>query len=314
MILWLLVSCSSPLFTKGLAPIEGVSRGPGTSVEARSCETCHEDQHEQWSGSRHALAFTNQVFQVALAQSSPQQWCIDCHGPRAEAREAGIDCAVCHVRDGAILVPSNHSDGADEFHPVRVEPTMSDSRFCAGCHQFETPSLSSKGGFYSKHPMQNTYEEWRASPAGEAGEQCQGCHMGKAGHRFPGAHAIDFVRSAVEIDVSRVDGVMTATLNSKSVGHDLPTGDPFRRLELRLCTDPELERVRHRLVLWREFDEDFVPASDTTLEAGVPQVWTVEVDDEPLWWRLDYFYGDAEHEPLLTAGDVSFRLAEGRVP
>jgi len=64
------------------------------------------------------------------------------------------------------------------------------AEFCAACHQFgpRGPSLNGK-------PLENTYEEWRTSPAARRGLACQSCHMPDRRHRWRGIHDPEMVKS-----------------------------------------------------------------------------------------------------------------------
>ncbi len=311
----LLQGCGGLSFPRGLAPIEGITLS-GRSVDARACAACHPKQHAQWSTSRHAVASTNPVYTASLQDASPRGWCANCHGPRATDRQAGIDCAVCHVRDDAVLVSSREAktDAARAAHPVRVEPMLAEPRFCAGCHQFDTPDpdreSSAPNGFFSGHPMQDTFGEWQRA---KVDQDCQDCHMDEAGHRFPGAHTPDLVRSAVDVQITRHDRGIRAVLTSRDIGHDLPTGDPFRRLVFRLCETATCAGPQHKTVLMRRFDEDFRPIDDQTIQTGVPRV--LELPDGPfIRWQLDYFYGEPRFEPGLPDDEVGFTITSGPVP
>jgi hypothetical protein len=74
-------------------------------LDARGCAACHRAIVDEWSKSRHALAWTNGIFQREYS-ARPQAWCVNCHAPLttqqldlAGTRAAqGVDCATCHVR------------------------------------------------------------------------------------------------------------------------------------------------------------------------------------------------------------------------
>ncbi|HET7875605.1 MAG TPA: hypothetical protein VFN71_08770, partial [Methylomirabilota bacterium] len=80
-------------------------------------------------------------------------------------------------------------------------------------------------------PLENTYEEWRASPAARQGLQCQDCHMPDRRHQWRGIHDPEMVKSGVRIAVTtdrpryrpgeRVQA--TVTVSSVRVGHYFPT-------------------------------------------------------------------------------------------
>ncbi len=127
------------------------------------------------------------------------------------------------------------------------QPGLSDSRFCASCHEYNNPDTGAPG--------QNTYSEWLASPFSQPGESfraCQDCHMPAAtepgpissfgsqpirpseqrrSHRFTGATpttlagaidlAIDAGQVGTELEV-------TALVTNAGAGHRFPTGISLR--------------------------------------------------------------------------------------
>jgi len=100
------------------------------------------------------------------------------------------------------------------------------SEFCASCHQFEPTDLQLNGKL-----LENTYAEWKASPAARQGLQCQSCHMPDRRHLWRGIHDPDMVKSDVEISLRtdrpryRPGDQLRATLSIRSVrvGHYFPT-------------------------------------------------------------------------------------------
>jgi len=80
-------------------------------------------------------------------------------------------------------------------------------------------------------PLENTYEEWRASPAAREGRQCQDCHMPDRRHLWRGIHDPDMVKAGIRISFTtdrhryRPGEEVRATLSiaSTNVGHFFPT-------------------------------------------------------------------------------------------
>ncbi len=130
---------------------------------------------------------------------------------------------------------------------------MGDERLCATCHEVPLLGLGAVDAWqvgerpHSDVRAQDTIEEWRHSDAAAEGRSCRTCHMQNASHRFLGARDAAFVRSAFAVDAAVVDGVDGAMvqvhLSARDAGHAIPTGDPFRRLLVRVCADPSCERV-----------------------------------------------------------------------
>ena len=118
-------------------------------LAAGSCEGCHAEQHAQWSASRHATAPSNPLFLASFELHRERRWCLTCHVPKAGA----VGCTSCHLPGTA--------------HGAKV-----DAAVCAGCHDFDVP----KELHVAEGPMQNTWDEWRASPAARDGRTCASCH------------------------------------------------------------------------------------------------------------------------------------------
>jgi hypothetical protein len=100
------------------------------------------------------------------------------------------------------------------------------SEFCASCHQFTPDGLTLNG-----KPVENTFEEWRVSPAAKRGQQCQDCHMPDRRHLWRGIHDAEMVKSGVRISfrTSRAryrpgeQVEATLTIANTGVGHYFPT-------------------------------------------------------------------------------------------
>ncbi|MEK7837433.1 MAG: hypothetical protein AAB328_05560, partial [candidate division NC10 bacterium] len=105
-------------------------------------------------------------------------------------------------------------------------PAFLRAEFCASCHQFPPDAFALNGKL-----LENTYAEWRASPAARQGLQCQDCHMPDRRHLWRGIHDPDMVKSGVEISLAtdrpryRLGQNLHATLTitSRRVGHHFPT-------------------------------------------------------------------------------------------
>jgi hypothetical protein len=84
--------------------------------------------------------------------------------------------------------------------------------------------------------MQTTITEHAASAA--ASRSCAACHMphgagGRRSHAFAASRDPDLLRRAVDVRASRAGATAARiTLTPRDVGHALPTGDLFRRLEI----------------------------------------------------------------------------------
>lgn len=339
------------LFPGGRAPVAvgPAPRGTG-SADAAGCAACHAEIAAEWRASMHSAAWTDEVFQAAYAVE-PMAFCRNCHAPanahaepRGAAADDGVSCAVCHVRDEHVLA-TRRSGSAP--HPVMAVRAMGESRYCAGCHQFNFPGDTGRGGahFETGEPMQDTYAEWLDSAAAAEQTQCQGCHMpwvddARGGrhrsHRFPGGRDLALLRSALDVSVTaRVEGdhtLVTATLTPRALGHSFPTGDLFRRVEVSAAwADEPASAVRVGLA--REFSN--VPArtphgsltfvrrqsADTRLAAaglGPPRVVTLALPGTrrgAVRWSLDHLLMPTPLAASQGVGEPRNRLvvADGTV-
>lgn len=320
-------------FSRGEEPLD-VHSAPSMQ-DAALCASCHHEQAAQWTGSRHALAWTNDLFQEGFFRE-PLGFCIHCHaplsaqkaeiaanldwyrwrGPRGEGQpilrarapeplaEQGVSCAVCHVRDGAVLTPDPTPLAP---HPSRATPALLTDAVCQGCHEFSVHDADMRP---TDVPMQSTWTEWTAWRAAGGTERCQDCHMPDRSHRLRGAYDLDWLRASVRVEA--MGGAYT--LQTVGVGHDLPTGDLFRHMTLE-----ERRGAEWVTLAWigRDFavdrDEAGRPskrlASDTALKPGERRV--VQGRGGP--WRLRYHYGAAEDEAAgrLPIEDLIVTLHEG---
>jgi len=228
------------------------------SLAPRDCGACHPVQYEDWRASIHARSMgpgvAGQLVEMAKRDPAGPRACLVCHAPLAEQapvvrRRAGLEtnpafdqalqregvvCAACHVRQHQRFGPPPRADAQGARVPREQLPhngatyvaAYLRAEFCAACHQFgpNGPSLNGK-------PLENTYEEWRTSPAAGRGLQCQDCHMPDRRHRWRGIHDPEMVKSGVKVSLAlerarhrpgqRVRA--TVTVASVNVGHYFPT-------------------------------------------------------------------------------------------
>jgi nitrate/TMAO reductase-like tetraheme cytochrome c subunit len=228
------------------------------SLAPSSCGTCHPAQLADWRTSRHARSMAPGVSGqlVGMWSRDPEsaQICASCHAPLAEQQpkiavhgrlgpnpdfdaglqRAGVTCAACRVRHHERFGPprrdrslaSSTSRGNLPHNGVTRTAAFTRSEFCASCHQFTADDLALNGKL-----LENTYEEWKRSPAARSGRQCQDCHMPDRRHLWRGIHDPAMVKSGVEITVTTEQpryrpGEEVAALiavNNVGVGHDFPT-------------------------------------------------------------------------------------------
>lgn len=340
------VVCGSALadpfgFSPGLAPVDlqpGNPNAPGW-MSAAECGDCHAEQHAQWEASRHRMAWTNALFQAGYL-AEPKRFCVNCHAPlRAQAAEIdrnrawrtaewrtggqhsvpfapephaaeGVTCAVCHLRDGDILVAELPPNADEAVHGFVVEPAIREATFCTSCHQFAIPNPAGM----PTQLMQATAREHAAwSQASGHTTACQGCHMPGGSHAFgAGAHDLDALASAVEVRAEA--GALT--LRSVGVGHHLPTGDLFRHLTVDVEVQGSWTVVA---TLGRQFsveqgtDGQTIKreAGTTALVPGVPQ--RVPLPQGATHWRVVYHYGGPHDEArgLLDPRELTVVLHTG---
>lgn len=245
---------------------------PARIALERGCGECHTAQAHDWSSSQHASAWSSAAFQRAF-EREPLAFCRNCHAPEGDAlADVGVGCVSCHVEPGEARI---WTAGAT-FEPGRAvgcalpvarSPAFAGSSACAGCHEFAFPDSPLR-----QEPllMQSTIREHRESAA--AAQACIDCHMPPArGHAFPGAYDVDMLRRALKIDARREGVEVVLSLQPGAVGHAVPTGDLFRRLEISLTTRDD--EGREQLLARRWLGRRFGPGREGALSL------TVELED-----------------------------------
>lgn len=300
------------------------------------CTDCHDEVTAEWSASAHRASFTNDLFQNEWHLHG-DPWCVRCHAPAADASAPagvaatdGISCAVCHVVGGVVV--SSRVSG-DAPHEVRADPAFATETQCAKCHSVAfPPSVRVAAG----QALQDTLTEWQRS--GAPGP-CQDCHMpprpdfdasggARAGrlhrsHLFPGARDAALLSSSVRVTASArcVNGRtrVELTLEAGAVGHDVPTGDVFRRLEVsaalrsrpagRVLANLERRFAVGRDGLVRQIADERVPVGGSREVALV-----LSGCDELVDWSVDWLALDATvaDERAIVDTDVRRRVAQGR--
>ncbi len=244
---------SIPVTTQGPAPHGGYPFA--LKLDSASCGACHPQPYTAWQRSLHAQAFSpGLAAQLAAFTREEQKDCLRCHAPREEqqsewlarklsAKIDGVDCAACHVRGGVRLGPKT----VDSTPHGRVEANtlFTRSEFCAGCHQFGPDDLTLQG-----KPLENTYEEWKASRYARENVSCQRCHMPDARHEFKGIHDPEMTRKGLAVRVQRVRDGIRFTATNAGAGHHLPTyTTPLVRIEI-LAAGQRREHVIRRELAW----------------------------------------------------------------
>lgn len=333
------------LFTNGLGPLE--LRGPdGAPWTSADCGECHTQRHREWQASGHARAWTEPLFQVSWADH-PQAWCVNCHLPGAAAQAAlygterpvdpaalittphpvpealaeGVGCPACHLRDGEVLTPSRPSWLARRMHPVRQEPTLASADFCGGCHEFNFP-LRAHGPFaYGDQPIQSTLSEWRTTGDDTP---CQGCHMPRGRHTFPGAHDDALLARTLDLELAPLGpDRLRATLTATGAAHRVPTGDPFRKLVLELCGDDACETRVGRASWLRVHgptEDSWALVEDRSVPPPAPgqrsasRAIDVALDGPVVAWRLWMVLGEDRLRGRVPEEHMRRLVLEGGAP
>lgn len=233
------VPLPGPAPRSALRPLVGI----GLPTDER-CGDCHAEIAKEWQRSLHRAAWENDYFQHAYAVE-PLAFCRGCHAPLAdpstepgaEARHAGVGCTTCHVVPGGVVgarVIAAQKDG----HDVIGDARMSTPAACGRCHDFAFPG--------SRRPdidrMQKTIHEHAQSA--HAAKPCQDCHMplvpSRQGpphrqHDFRVMGNREFLARAIVVQESKIEnGALHLDLTLGTIGHAFPTGDLYRRVEVRV--------------------------------------------------------------------------------
>jgi hypothetical protein len=345
-----------------LAP-QGEAPGRFTPVERSlapaDCGSCHPVQLADWRSSLHAKSMgpgiTGQLVEMIRSDPASARSCFTCHAPLAEqtpvirsgdalapnpALDAalqlqGIVCASCHVRRHERFGPPRRDGTTASSKPREHLPhngvtrtsAFLRSEFCASCHQFTPEGFALNGKL-----LENTFEEWRASPAARQGRQCQDCHMPDRRHTWRGIHDPEMVKSGVRIDLATERGRhrpgdevrATVTIENTGVGHAFPTYVTPRvlvRAELLDASGEPVAGSREERAIGREVALDLSrEVSDTRIPAGGRFTFTYARRLDGAGLRLsvrvivypDHFY-TGFFETLLEsgagAGDAQIREA-----
>lgn len=305
------------------------------SLEPQSCGECHAQQFADWSSSLHSRSVgPGLLWQLRTFEPAQANECLGCHAPLAEQKalvalehgwpnapassapafvgeqlhRQGLVCAACHVRGhkrfgppGAVAPSASQPHGGYE-----AEAAFSDSRFCSSCHQFGPEGRRVNGKL-----VEDTYEEWRASPQAKQGRSCQSCHMPGRRHLWRGVHDPAMVDAALgrELRVQRLDGTrirVSAVMRNRGAGHRLPTYlVPKIRVELHLYGERRGEHLRlgHH-VIGRTVDVALErELADTRLAPGAQHAIRFETALPAGTWRavLRTVVAPAEHYERMFA-------------
>ncbi len=244
------------------------------SLSAKQCGVCHQTHYNEWKLSTHANAWTDKQFQAELKKETSPFMCINCHIPLQnqqeyiikglvdgdiyqpvkelnpefdeELQQEGINCASCHVRDGAIIGPTGTKKAP---HKTIKDTKHLSENLCIGCHNAVaviTPDLVCSF---------ETGDEWKEGPY-YGKKDCKICHMEPINreivsgygerlshlHYFAGSgipkvdtlktkmlNGLEVYPSEIKKNISVKDSVrFSLKVKNEHAGHRVPTGDPER--------------------------------------------------------------------------------------
>lgn len=202
-------------------------------TSAEDCKSCHPQYYDEWSGSSHAYAIKDPVFQAlrnvgqSLYIGSLDGACTKCHsaagmrtgdikwGPYQvdqlhPVSQEGVTCDICHSisnvhtisNAGFDLAPSDTKFGSTQdpdsnsFHKSEYSPLFESSDLCGSCHDLKTED---------DVPLEAAYLEWETAGFGMTAKTCQDCHMPEyIGEMIPGGqqrtlHKHTFVGGAIPL-------------------------------------------------------------------------------------------------------------------
>jgi hypothetical protein len=234
----------------GAMPGPRRQRGEAAVAQNAACEGCHEDVAREWRGSLHQRSNIEPAYQRAFA-IEPMRFCQGCHAPEsdldadapADVSALGVGCVTCHVTsEGILAAPLAPGASIAEArgstpHAVVRDPRFSSGDACASCHEFPFPDAGVRG---SIELMQSTHTEHARSPFAET--SCASCHMPAGGggggrarrsHAFAASRDPAILQGSVRVEAQRTGRTtVRITLTPRGVGHAIPTGDLFRRIEV----------------------------------------------------------------------------------
>ena len=293
--------------TTSVPPLSLIELGP---VEANAaCERCHSAVAAEWRGSLHQQAWTDPVFLGAYA-IEPLPFCRGCHAPMADisnsndpARLLGVGCVTCHLA-GEDILGVRDVEARQGGHAVVGSPQLANSSACESCHQFEFPVPQEAA-------MQSTAREHEQSPQRDTA--CQACHMAAPSAQESSRRSHSFqvhgdparLRSSLRVTARRTSpsSIEVSLRASPEVGHAVPTGDMFRRLEVHARALGAPEQSAAPVVLARQFRMQQREQSVLRIQVGDTRV---PASGEPQVAQLNFA------QPLGAAG-VEWRVVYRRM-
>lgn len=214
-----------------------------------TCRDCHEDQVEQFSRGKHALAWAAlkampTTHQLPMALVDGMKGCGGCHKIglktddeiaqlKAEGSGHGIaSCDACHTR-----------------HTFSVKEA-SQPQACQTCHMgFDHPQWEMYSS--SKHGVRYLLKQSGVLPEGTPAPTCQTCHMADGNHEVRTAWGFLAVRLPLPEDEQWKSDQITIL---QALGVLDPEGNPTARLDLIKAADvarltqEDFDRERNKMI------------------------------------------------------------------
>jgi hypothetical protein len=289
---WAAEHWQRPIPPQGPAPAGYLEQAK--SLLPEDCGVCHPAQYADWKASLHSLTMgagvTGQL--PALGLDDAMQ-CHNCHAPMSEQyrlsaqggaiqenplhdpalASRGLACAACHLRRHQRHGPPPREGRTSTSPPAHGEPVRTPhfeaSEFCKVCHQHPPDSMLVNG-----KTVENTYNEWLASPQAARGITCQQCHMPDRRHLWKGIHDPEMTRRGVTIEATvepeaPVHGAAVRAkvrLTNSGTGHAFPTYTTpavYVRAAFLDSVDRPISGTYEEKILQRRLDMSVLPWGET---------------------------------------------------
>jgi len=224
-------------------------------VSVMNCRECHAAVWQEWETSFHSRAFTDPNVQAAFRHFGHDRQCESCHASqpilhdlaapvalRAESRDTGVDCLVCHqLPDGSMA--ARHTVPTAPCRPVATA-ALTQSLHCGRCHTA-------------------IHKDSQEGTLASSDKNCQSCHMpavasrpGGRSHLCLGGHDEATVKSGVTLATRREGDKIFVTVANPTTGHNFP-GERHNRVLLVQI----IERTK---------DDEVTLAQQRTIKAMTP--------------------------------------------
>jgi hypothetical protein len=163
------------------------NKSNATFTPPETCRGCHPKQYNDWTGSVHALAFQDPIYQgelnkaVKAAGHNISRQCEGCHSPAGmvsgEIKKpgiadlspmalAGVSCDICHS-----------ISGTTHWQTPAHEPENGSFILTPGVDSVDGVKLIKRGPFKPSDNCGNGFHECVESPLHLRAELCAGCHQ-----------------------------------------------------------------------------------------------------------------------------------------